>query len=149
MDSIYTVVMQDKWTGWVSAQGKWSRCTCLSDVRVAWQVLLRLKMAQTRIPYTSVHLCLCLCICNVVCACLCVGGLCLIIPYSLWGRRIHSRSDNEGETSNALKSFLLFFHPSCCIRLLSPLIRPSSFFFQRRTSIPSSRPSFPSAFCQL
>lgn len=73
----------------------------------------------------GVHGCVCACI--RVCVCVWV---CLIIPYTLQGSRIHSHSDNEGETSNALKSFLLFFHPSCCIRLLSFPSHPT--YFQSR-----------------
>lgn len=59
----------------------------------------------------SVHLyCTCICLCVGVCMC---TWLCLIIPHSLCGNTIHSHSDNEPETSDAPKSFLHFFYPSC------------------------------------
>lgn len=46
--------------------------------------------------------------------CMCTSTwLCLIIPHSHCGNTTHSHSDNERETSNALKSFLHFFYPSC------------------------------------
>lgn len=103
--------------------------------------------AGTSILYMYVLLSVCLCVFVKLCACVLVvgGGLCLIIPYSLRGSRIHSRSDNEGETSNALKSFLL----SSILPVASGCFPFFLAFFQRRSSVPSFALAFLSALCSL
>lgn len=120
-------MMQDKWTDWVSVQGKWSRCTCLSDV-------LRDKFCRGWIwhrPTYSIRRCICVYVCVFVMwrARVCVWGGCVWLSLTASeGAGFILALIMRERLANALKSFLLFFHPSCCIRLLSPLIRPFFFF---------------------